>query len=854
MLLIFEKTISEPNFAPTYAKFCKVLFMEIKTESSKKEFGSSLIYRIQQEFETNVNDADAKRMKLQPLVDKMEASNDPKERLELQAEIEDQEYQFRRRAWGTVRFIGEMYKLQSLTSDRVLNCIESLLEHGSEEKLEYMCKLLTTVGHLLESLSPEQYNCKNRMDTIFRKIHDIVKQARSGKGITAQQHKISSRVRFMMQDVMDLRARFWDQPHPPQQQQHQAAAGGGAAGGGGRRGNAGSGQGAAGLSSKQQQQHHDDKQSSQSAAGSGTSSNSGAQLYDKGTRFPYGNQGRQGRQMTGHDGGNYFMQKPQKSQFMHQQQQQDQKSNIDLKKLNFSRCDEVTPSNTKLGNPSIYMWRTAGKPSSVTSNSSPSSSNNNSTSSLNASSQPIQILTGANNANLKRLNSAASQSSATHNPYLALDKPESPPECISEIMESSTETCSNASRRSTSPEEMPYSPKECQKILNDLVEEYLDNVNASNNTWHEELLNVWKSANNRQQVSLLYYLLIDYLHLDVVRKTQRQACCQLFTHLMRSPVSCYDSSIFCQAYAQFAEEFPEVLVDVPNGWAYVFEFLGPILHERLLNFPDIWQPQWAGNHLFTERFLKAFIQHFKNEFGANYVSELWHKRFRLDHGQIFKMDETRWRNFLSSNNFDFLHSKPNMLQKYHKINSNDTSSNAYTSRSIPDHMDRLRYLLQQTSTECDFAIDYIQTNVNVNDHFIKALTKFLCCDYAMMASNELSSAHAKNQLNTELFRHKCVPLLRLCIDAKEFLEIETLNAVIDAAKHYFADGDHQNEKASQAASSEFICNIFDILYDCELIAKESFEKWYRSRCSSDTNKENTEHLDAEVHAYMKRLL
>ncbi|EDX14114.1 GD18348 [Drosophila simulans] len=322
MLLIFEKTISEPNFAPTYARFCKVLFHEIKAEN-KSLFTSSLITRIQHEFESNVNDANAKSKKLQPTMERINQCSDPAKKAELRAEMEDLEYQFRRRAWGTVRFIGELFKLQSLTNDRVLNCVESLLEHGCEEKLEYMCKLLTTVGHLLESSLPEHYQLRDRIEKIFRRIQDIINRSR-GTSHRQQVHiKISSRVRFMMQDVLDLRLRNWDQPatHQPGQQ-----------GGRGQR----------------QKQHDDSKDQSHSTGGG---RGGGMNQHQQSTHHQH----QKHHNQHGHDGGNYFMQK-----MPNKQHHENQTLSIDPSKLRFSNSSATDDSIAKLGNSSHYQWRNVG--------------------------------------------------------------------------------------------------------------------------------------------------------------------------------------------------------------------------------------------------------------------------------------------------------------------------------------------------------------------------------------------------------------------------------------------------------------------------------------------------------------
>lgn len=846
MLLIFEKTVSEPNFAPTYANFCKVLFQS-KAES-KSLFSSLLINRIQHEFETNVNDANAKKLKLQPLVDKLENCEDSKERLEVQAELEDQEYQFRRRAWGTVRFIGEMFKQQSLTNDRVFLCIESLLEHGSEEKLEYMCKLLTTVGHLLESAD----NANNaRMDKIFRRIQDIIHKSRSNKSGAAGSHfKISSRVRFMMQDVMDLRARTWDHQLSQTQQQQM-------------------------LQQQQQQQQttqkrtaigvkQDDKMQSGIGGGGGGSSS----MYDKSNRLSNygGGSGIGGNMGGGAGGGNqgnrHYFQKSQKSQQFMQQHEQ-QKLNIDPNKLKFT-SDEVTQSTPKLGNSINYQWRSSGRQTATSgSSNTPATLLSLNTSTTNAS----------NGSGFKRQTAMLSGTNATtispmaNNPFQALDRPE-------KMYEQSTSEASSPHE----PKDIQYtldnldlqdlSKNECQKLLNRLIEELLDGSSSrgsnASNSWQQEAVNEWCNLNRRQQKSLLNYIFTDYLHLTTVKRAQRKACAAIFVHLMRTKVC--EPQLFNVVYKELADELPDLQVDVPNLWTYVFEFIGPLLHEQLLHFTDIWLQQWSADENFTKRFLHALITYFTTEFGATYTRELWNKVFKLEHGQQFMSDDTLWREFINTHGFQYIHDRT-----YKPPQQTATSTSTHPA-AIVEQVMRIEYLLNAVNG-CDLAIDYINTNVHINTHFIRSLTKFLCCDYAtvMPPMSELSSSTSRlRQLDTELFRHKCIPLLRRCLDGLETHELACLDAIVDALQQNY----------DTPTANQLICSVFDLIYDSEVIPKESFDKWYRAEQQSaakETNASNSNalysaavaglttaaskagnnsgvRLNEELHAYMDKLL
>ncbi|XP_033245123.1 eukaryotic translation initiation factor 4G [Drosophila miranda] len=739
MLLIFEKTISEPNFAPTYARFCKVLFHEIKAEN-KSLFTSSLITRIQHEFESNVNDANAKTKKLQPTLDKMNQSTDAARKAELRAEMEDLEYQFRRRAWGTVRFIGELYKLQSLTSDRVLHCVESLLEHGCEEKLEYMCKLLTTVGHLLESTLPDQYQLRDRNEKIFRRIQDIVNRSR-GTSNRQPQFKISSRVRFMMQDVLDLRVRNWDQPVTPQQ-----------------------------LSGRQRHKHDDSKdQQQQQHSGRVSMGPQSGGHYQQQKQHQHGGG-------HGHDSGNYFLQKS------HNKQQQDNQGlSIDPNKLRFSSSNANDDSSAKLGNSSQYQWRSvSNRPVSATPSSGP----------------PTSLLKRA----------ASGGQNFTHSPYQ-----QQPPSAGAPAQPG------NSNRNSSQEPSHIHASldgKQCQEMISKLVEEALNERN-----WQKEVLGMWRSLQAKYHAAVVHYLLMDYLHRATVKRQERLGCANVFAFLMAKEA--IDKTTFAQAYAKFAEDLPDLLVDVPNGMGYVFEFLGPIMHAGRLELKDIWHRRWQEDFYVTERFVFAFVNYFVREFGAGYIRKLWHSDLKLDRGQMFWGDSRKHRDFVKSNKFYFLDSSQGQtgVQRV-KLTP--------LQRSPEDHVGRIRYLLGQSG---DMAIDYINTNVGVSADFVRELTRFLCCDFALtvIATNNNNKATGKSgnsqkplQLNAECFRSRCTPLLRLCIDAQEPLEIACIDATVGSLQEHF-----MAELEDEMAAYDTICNAFSVLYDSEVIPKESFDKWYK---------------------------
>lgn len=198
--LVFEKAISEPNFSEAYAKMCKEIgnIAILVSNEKRTSFKGRLLAQCQCEFERRRNDQTSA---IRDNRSKLEASKGmAKEQFEeLKAQLEEDELRVRRRAVGTVRFIGELFKHGQLTANIMHSCITLLIEKEvkdyDEETLECLCKLLTTIGSKMEKENNQD------LSGYFDKMGDIVKHR--------DQYKISSRIRFMIQDVIDLRRNGW---------------------------------------------------------------------------------------------------------------------------------------------------------------------------------------------------------------------------------------------------------------------------------------------------------------------------------------------------------------------------------------------------------------------------------------------------------------------------------------------------------------------------------------------------------------------------------------------------------------------------------------------------------------------
>ncbi|KAI5423217.1 eukaryotic translation initiation factor 4G isoform X1 [Lathyrus oleraceus] len=186
---IFEKALMEPTFCEMYANFCSHLASELPDLSEDNEkitFKRLLLNKCQEEFERGereqeeANKVDEGEVKL---------SNEEREQRRTKA---------RRRMLGNIRLIGELYKKKMLTERIMHECIKKLLgqcQDPDEEDVEALCKLMSTIGEMID-----HPKAKEHMDVYFERLK-----------ILSNNMNLSSRVRFMLKDVIDLRRNRWQQ-------------------------------------------------------------------------------------------------------------------------------------------------------------------------------------------------------------------------------------------------------------------------------------------------------------------------------------------------------------------------------------------------------------------------------------------------------------------------------------------------------------------------------------------------------------------------------------------------------------------------------------------------------------------
>jgi len=199
MQLVFEKAVEEPAYSKVYADLVTELSKKHVYEDGKLvDFRALLLRRCQHEFQKDYISPEEKSKYAEDLKN----AETEEDRLRIKNDYEQMEAKNRKRSLGNIRFVGEMY-LQGLILMRIMHEIikKLLIKEVDEESMECLCRFLTTCGGKLEkdgNALPKEMREMASLDKYFTKIKLIISE-----------RKTSSRVRFMLQDVVELKANRW---------------------------------------------------------------------------------------------------------------------------------------------------------------------------------------------------------------------------------------------------------------------------------------------------------------------------------------------------------------------------------------------------------------------------------------------------------------------------------------------------------------------------------------------------------------------------------------------------------------------------------------------------------------------
>ncbi|XP_033168039.1 eukaryotic translation initiation factor 4 gamma 3 isoform X2 [Drosophila mauritiana] len=857
IVLVFEKAIDEPNFSVSYARLCQRLAAEVKVidermeseiKSNSAHFRNALLDKTEQEFTQNVSQSTAKEKKLQPIVDKIKKCTDANEKAELEAFLEEEERKIRRRSGGTVRFIGELFKISMLTGKIIYSCIDTLLNPHSEDMLECLCKLLTTVGAKFEKTpvnSKEPSRCYSLEKSITRMQAIASKTDKDGG-------KVSSRVRFMLQDVIDLRKNKW------QTSRNEAP-----------------------KTMGQIEKEAKNEQLSAQYFGTLSSTTPGGSQGGSGKRDDRGNS-RYGESRSGSAYGGSHSQRGDNGNLRHQQQNnvgsnvsggaghsngnnddntwhvQTSKGSrslaVDSNKLEgLSKLSDQNLETKKMGGLTQFIWissdttRLSSAPTPTPSNpfavlSSLIDKNSNerdrdrsgprNKGSYNKGSMErdrydrgMHSRTGSSQGSRENsssrggqqgrtLLSSSVQKSASHSKYTQ----QAPPTRHTVKAQSSvgssnvntgplyrgSEQQSSATfsqtTRSVAPVAVFIEASETDiKLIKSVVSEIVD-LSAASKEVTPGAVSCIKRLPEKLRCSFIYYILTDYLHLANVGKQYRRYLSIAVSQLIQQNYLSADHLRL--AYNEFTVYANDLIVDIPELWLYILQFAGPLIVKKILTISDLWNNNLKENSPsnVAKKFLKTYLMYCTHEVGPSFARNMWIK-FNLKWSDF--MPESEVADFIKFNRLEYVENE----SKSPVIDQRETPE-----KHVKNVIDHIEHLLKEGTT-ADCIIDYSNGNIMVVDKlFIRGLTETL--------SNY--SIHYKDnsyKLESETFQKFCIPVLQRYIDSNEDHQLEclyTLQLLVHGLEH------------PRGLLSELIGE----LYDSFVIQKESLCKWRDSKDQS----------------------
>ncbi|CAF1304281.1 unnamed protein product [Rotaria sordida] len=205
IMILHSKAVDEPHYSFLYAKLCKQLrkkhvnVLDKDGKPKKCTLRPLLMICCKKEFNNdNIQEIEYEKRKLE-----LETITDEKKYQE-EAEILEDLIKARRRKLGNIVFIGELFQVQIFPHTIIYDCIEYLLRDKTDEaSLECLCNLLRTIGDKLDNKVKKKSTNKSKLEKYYCHLNTIVKE-----------QKASARIRFMIQNLLELRQTAWGTCRP----------------------------------------------------------------------------------------------------------------------------------------------------------------------------------------------------------------------------------------------------------------------------------------------------------------------------------------------------------------------------------------------------------------------------------------------------------------------------------------------------------------------------------------------------------------------------------------------------------------------------------------------------------------
>ena len=179
MSMIVDKAMEEPHFAELYARFSSNL------AKVHKIFKKTLLALCESHFDDTAESGDS-------------AAD--------MADTDEEAIMIKKKYIGLMQFIGELYRVDIIKGKIMISCLERLFVRADEEKLECFAKLMTTVGDKLDH--EEGIEDHDHLEHIWQDVNSMAGRPRTD-GQQSDLKAPSNRIKFLLQDLIDMRNDGW---------------------------------------------------------------------------------------------------------------------------------------------------------------------------------------------------------------------------------------------------------------------------------------------------------------------------------------------------------------------------------------------------------------------------------------------------------------------------------------------------------------------------------------------------------------------------------------------------------------------------------------------------------------------
>lgn len=776
--IVFEKAISEPNFSVAYANMAKrMLTLSVPREQDPSQtvnFRTLLLNKCQQEFEKDkLEELDlAERQK------QIETADSEEKRKQLTEEQDAAATKSKRRSLGNIRFIGELYKLRMLTEAIMHECLMKLLRTNDEDSLECLCQLLTTIGQELDN---KQSKLQPRMDMYFKQLDALI----------SDRNKVSSRIRFMILDTIDLRKDNWvprrannnpktieqihKEAHEEEQKKQaemQRAVMERARGGGGSIGNRSSGGGGRGCPPQAGVNAGEDGWNTVTRPPKSQIVDPQRLRLTKRDQVDDNIQLGPGRGMSTWQFGSRGGGKVSTPANVAQESDKQQMNRYSL--LNSQGFDQPIDSRTRGGRSGAAQ----GGQGFRTSRDYQGSMSGPAGRAIGSRPSLERNVDGASRQDLCELSSPASSRSASHEPQLV----------------DATQSMGAVSASPSNAVEVEFSPEEMEKKTKSLMEEYLHINDIKEATecvkelgsssslhlfvYHSQLLNLERTPQARQRVGTL-------LH-----------------HLIKNKV--LSANQYIEGLRPILEAADDMVIDIPLIWQYIGELISPMMDEGGLPMTLLRKACEPLINCFggdkAGVVLSVAVQEAVHRLGHHHVAELWHQS-GLDWSKLVPAEKVE--DFIKDRNLQFT------------ITANKAEQQSTKPVAVDQLIDDLNRIYSDHNISNEKVFDYLEENVGeIDDKCIRALTTAIFST-ALIFIPETATEEKKVLFDIPVIKRR-LPLLTKIINKKQELELEVLFAI-------------QVIIQKRDVYTGAISDLVDQIYDEDVVSDSTFFRWRDDR-------------------------